>query len=220
MSKDVSPSEQTITKGQCGKLMDVGVDALVKSGLPSEPTQYVLEHESTEIAANLVADIRTRVEARIRTTEPHILKRLPFDSAKFIGKGWSVDEQVSSRPSGGNLDASQITRKDYLGKGELSIHGEEHLRRIKAAGEENIQLDGEDFLALYEEKGQKTLRWLYETRGITWLSCWGIILCHPDGDRGVLYLDRRDDGSWHWDCRWVGHDGWRASGPSAVLASS
>ncbi|MFH1206975.1 MAG: hypothetical protein V1668_00005 [Patescibacteria group bacterium] len=217
MSKDVSPSEQTITKGQCGKLMDVGVDALVKSGLPSEPTQYVLEHESIEIAANLVADIRTRVEARIRATEPHILKRLPFDPEKFIGKGWSVDEQVSKR-TGDNLDAGQITRKDYLKKGEPSINGEERLRRIKASGEADLQLDASDCVALYQEDGQKTLRWLYETRGVTWLSCWGTILRDPDGDRSVLCLCRHEDGSWLWDYFWVDHDGWDAGGPAGVLA--
>lgn len=148
----------------------------------------------------------------------HILKRQPFDPVKFLGKDWTVDERVGSR-TGGNLDAGQILRKDYLRKGESSINGEERLKRIKAAPAD-VQLDAEDFLALWQEEGHKTLNWLYETKSISWLSFWGTILRNPYGNRGVLYLCRRGDGSWSWSCSWVGRDFWSASPPSGVLASS
>jgi len=218
MSKDVSPSEETITAGQAAKFTDLQIARLRKSGLPSEPTQYVLEHEGAEIADAFEADVRRRVEARIRTTEPHILKRQPFDPAKFLGKDWTIDEQVGKR-DGDNLDAGKLVRKDYLKKGESYINGEERLKRIKAVPED-IQFDASDFLALWQEKDHATLKWLYDTRGITWLSFWGTILRDPDGGRDVLYLCRDEDGSWDWDCGWVDDGSWDASSPAAVLASS
>ncbi len=220
MSKNMPPSTDTpITRGQVDRLYDRFVAGLCKSGLLSEPTQYVLENEGSELVDEFVDATRRRVEARIRATEPHILKRLAFDPEKFIGKGWKIDEQVSNR-SGDNLDAGQITRKDYLKKRESYINGEERLKRIKAAGEQDLQLDAEDFLALYQEESQLTLRWLYDTKGITWLSFWGTILRSPGGCRFVLSLFRWDDGSWGWYYFWVGSDEWSASNPAGVLASS
>jgi hypothetical protein len=220
VENSMSPSKKVLSAGQAGKFADVIIARLEKSDLAHKPTQWVLENEGSSIAEVIEAEIRRRVEARIRATEPHILQRKAFDPKKFIGKGWSVDEQVSHRPSGGNLDAGQITPKDYLKSGETFINGEERLKRIRAAGEEDLQLDGEDCLALYEEEGQLTLRWLHDTRGITWLSCWGIILRDPDGDRVVLDLIRRGDGSWHWRYVCVDDDNWGATDPSGVLASS
>ncbi|MFH1891567.1 MAG: hypothetical protein ABIK83_02670 [Candidatus Zixiibacteriota bacterium] len=217
MSNDVSPSEGTITKGQSGKLTDVCIDALVKSGLPSEATQYVVENEGAEIAEALVADVRRRVESRLRAIEPHVLERLPFNPESFLGKGWKVDERVGTR-TGGNLDAGRIVRKDYLREGETSITGEERLHRIKEAPGD-IQLDAEDFLALWQEKDHATLRWLYDTKGITWLSFWGTVLCHPRGFRYVLCLYRDGVGSWYWYYYWLGR-GWLGLSPAGVLASN
>ena len=186
---------------------------LCKSGLPSAPTQYVLENEGDELMDKFVDLTRSRVEARIRATEPHILQRKPFNLEKFFGgKGWEIVERIGQR-SGSNLDAGKIVPKDYLKKGEFFVNGEERLRRIKAEFPSDPQIDGQDFLALYEEEGQLTLRWLYDTKGITWLSCWGVILRSPNGNRSVLDLCRRDDGSWRWCYNWV------ASRPAAVLAS-
>lgn len=217
MASTMSPSVKTITDGQIVKLNDQIRDKLRKSGLPSEASQHIIEQHGEAIANRVVDDFRERLEAYQRANVPHILVRKRFDPVKFIGKGWTIDEQLSKR-SGSNLDAGKIVRKDYLKNGESSINGEERCRRIKANPAE-IQLDGEDFLALYEEKGQLTLRWLYETQGITWLSFWGIILQSPFGYRGVLCLFRRGGGSWCWHYRWVGNDNWDASNPSAVLAS-
>jgi hypothetical protein len=178
----------------------------------------VLENEGAELVDEFVAVTRRRVETRIRATELHILARVPFDPVKFIGKNWSILEQVGKR-SGGNLNVGQIIRKDYLKFDELFISGEERLKRIKATPDD-IQLDAEDFLALWQEKGQKTLRWLYETQGITWLSFWGTILQNPGGSRDVLCLYQDDDGSWSWHYGWVNDGNWDASDSSGVLASS
>jgi len=163
--------------------------------------------------------LREMAEEHRLATTPHLLQRKPFDPEKFsgLGKGWKIVERIGQRV-GNILDAGKISRKDYLEKGESYISGEKRLERIKA-NQTDIQLDGEDFLALYEEEGQKTLRWLHDTKGITWLSFWGIILEHPNGRRGVLCLDREDDGSWGWYYGWVDDGRWGTSYPSGVLAS-
>lgn len=151
-------------------------------------------------------------------TIKHVLKRQPFNPEKFLGKGWKIDEQIGQR-TGDSLDAEKIIGKTYLNEGESSLNGEERLRRIKATPAD-VYLDAEDFLALWQEKGHTTLKWLYDTKGITFLSFWATILRHPDGDRIVLYLCRYGGGSWYWHYGWLGNDDWSAGNPAAVLASS
>lgn len=144
----------------------------------------------------------------------HILKRKPFNVKEFLGEGWGIIEQTKRRSE--TLDATKIITKDYLKEDESYTNGEERLKRIKATSDD-IQLDAEDFLALYEEKGQLTLRWLYKTKGIILFSFWGTILRRPGGGRRVLYLCRGGDGSWRWSFSWVDDGLWRASYPSGVL---
>lgn len=62
MAKPMSPSK-SITKGQIGKFYDVLEAAMLKSGLPSEETQKVLEIQGVEIAEEFVQSVRKRVEA-------------------------------------------------------------------------------------------------------------------------------------------------------------
>lgn len=62
MAKPMSPSEP-ITPGQIAKFYAVLEAALRKSGLPSEPTQRVLEAQGAALADEFVASVRTRVEA-------------------------------------------------------------------------------------------------------------------------------------------------------------
>lgn len=126
----------------------------------------------------------------------HVLKRQPFNPEKFLGKGWRIDEQIGQR-TGDSLDAEKIIGKTYLNEGESSLNGEERLRRIKATPAD-VHLDAEDFFALWQEKGHTTLKWLYDTKGITFLSFWATILRSPGGDRSVLCLYRGEDGSWDW----------------------
>ena len=217
MSKNVSPSEGTITAGQAAKFIDLFTAKLRKSELLSEPTQYVLENEGGEIADAFIAEITRRVDARIQATTPHVLQRQEFDPVKFLGKNWSIDEQLGQR-TGNNLDAGQIIGKDYLKEGESYTTGEDRLKRIKAAPED-IQLDANDLMVLWNEEGHATLKWLYDTKGITFLSFWGTVLRSPDGDRSVLYLSRLGGGSWDWDYHWLGSY-WRADDSASCLASS
>ena len=147
----------------------------------------------------------------------HVLKRRHFDPVEFSGKNyWSIAERNGMRV-GESLDAGNIVGKAYLNEGETFHTGEERYNRIKAASSD-VQLDGADFLALWEEKSHKTLTWLYETKGINWLSCWGTILRLRDGFHFILYLYRGGDGSWHWDCCKISGSKWNANCPSAVIA--
>ncbi len=211
----MSPSKEVITVGQAAKFSDLFTAKIRKSGLLSEPTQHVLENEGAEISDFFISEIARRVDARIRATEPHILQRQEFDPVKFLGKGWSIDEKVGQR-AGNNLDAGKIVAKGYLKDGELYTSGEERLERIKAMLDDT-QLDAQDFMALWNEKGHATLRWLYNTKGITFLSFWGTILRNLNDSRYVLFL-YWNEGQWSWYCNWLDYD-FGADNPSAVLAS-
>lgn len=63
MSQNMPPSVSTITTGQSAKFADLIIAALRKSGLPSEPTQKVLEDQGAALAHEVVALVRQRVEA-------------------------------------------------------------------------------------------------------------------------------------------------------------
>ncbi|GEM_PF-1853095 len=218
MAKSMSSSEKTITVGQVAKFSDLLIARLLKSGLPNGPTQYVLEHHGAEIADGFIADVSRRVKAHQLATEPHLLQRRPFEPEQFLGKGWQIDEVVGQR-SGDNLDAGKIILKDYLKEGEFSVNGEERLERIKD-NPDDVQLDAKDCLALWQEKDHATLKWLYDTRGITFLSFWATILRRPGGDRYVLCLYRHQDGSWNLCYHGVSRcNYWRARDPVAILAN-
>ena len=79
MAKAVTPSESTsITAGQIGKVQELLGAALRKSGLLSNPTQQVLEHQGDELAREFVAVLRMRVEAVSNV----ITRRAKVDRAK------------------------------------------------------------------------------------------------------------------------------------------
>ncbi len=64
MDKTMSPSSfNPMTSGQMTKFYELLVAALRKSGLPSEPTQNVLESQGGVLADECVASLRKRVEA-------------------------------------------------------------------------------------------------------------------------------------------------------------
>jgi len=83
---------------------------------------------------------------------------------------------------------------------------------------DHIRLDARAGQALYEETEQKTLDWMYKTKGIIWMDFPGTVLCRPGGGRFFLYLSRGDDGRWCWYYAWL-EGGWCVGFPSAVLAS-
>lgn len=147
----------------------------------------------------------------------------PFNPTKFIGdKGWTTwlgpadGDGLSGEPDQDlremaldEVDFSQAALiKNFLKASESSITGEENLRRQKEAGD--IRLGGATFLALWQDyqanRENSVLEWLYRTRKITYLDFFGLVLRSPFGYRCVLCLRRRGDGSWGWDCDWLGGD--------------
>jgi hypothetical protein len=90
-----------------------------------------------------------------------------------------------------------------LEKGESSITGVEKLSRLKQGG--LIRLDAKVGQALYQQKGQSTLRFLYETRGISWMEFAGTVLVDVHEWLFFLRLRRKPVGWWHWNCYWLGN---------------
>lgn len=149
--------------------------------------------------------------------EIKINRKKPFDPKTFIGSNWSIESQNEASLKLKEIDLSQVLFEQCLEAGESWITGEEKLKRLQAKG--GILLDAAVGQALYEEKGQKTLRALYNEKKIDWVEFPGTILCRSGGPRYFFCLDRRDDGSWDWCYDWLVY-GRRAGGVSARLASS
>ena len=61
-------------------------------------------------------------------------RSLPFDPAKFIGKGWTIEEQDERSLALSEVDLTKVRFEDMLKSGESSIQGEEKLKRLKKAG--------------------------------------------------------------------------------------
>ena len=154
----------------------------------------------------------------------------PFNPAEFLGQGFSIwrgpadgggmegeGEQDSRSLALQEVDFSKVLLETCFEGEETWITGEEKLRRLKASG--HIRLDARIGQALYEEEGQRTLRWLHDTHGIRYVDFMGTILRSPDGDRDVLFLYRGDDGGWDRDYYYL-ECGWRAHDFSAALAST
>ncbi len=140
-------------------------------------------------------------------SEPHILKREKFDPVKFLGEDYGVYKQVGTRTNS-SLYAEQINFKHYIKEDETGTSGDERLKRIIATPAD-IQLDAQDFMALWNENDHATLEWLHATKKIHSLSCWGTIMQDTHGRPSVLHLFRfSTDGSWHWDCLFINGVHW------------
>lgn len=124
----------------------------------------------------------------------------PFDPKTFIGSGWDIVEEDETALKLTEIDFSKVRFESGLKKGESVITGEEKLKRLKRLG---IRHDAKVGETLYEEQGQATLGFLYDTYGITWMELAGTVLRNSYGDRYFLYLYRNVDGSWSWDCYWL-----------------
>ncbi|MDD2731817.1 MAG: hypothetical protein PHI53_01325 [Candidatus Pacebacteria bacterium] len=176
--------------------------------------------------------------AKTATVTSFPLKLAPsFNLAKFIGEDWSVWKG----PANGNglegeedrdvredsltaIDFEKLILETNLQTGEISISGEEKLRRLKEG--KNIRLGARAFLALWndyqahkaEGKPQESvLEKLRRSKNMTCIHFFGTILRGLDGTRRVLYLyfDGRER-DWCYD--WLGNH-WSAGCPSALLAS-
>ena len=153
----------------------------------------------------------------------------PFNPAKFIGNGVTIwrgpkdsdglmgeEAQDAASLALTEVDFSKVLFEHCLKEGETVADGEEKLVRHVAA--KRIRLDAKVGQSLFEEKGQATLEWLFNTFGITWFELPGTVLRNSYGNRFFLCLCREDVGLWYWRYSWLGDDRY-AKRPSAVLAS-
>lgn len=132
-------------------------------------------------------------KTKINTTLK-IARDAAFNPLAFLGDGWRVVETDERAAKLSEVDFAKVNLETCL-NGETWITGEEKLKRLKSGG--NIRLDASCFLALWNEKGHRTLNWLYKERGVTCLDFFGTILESPCGFRCVLCLCRTDGGSWY-----------------------
>ncbi len=146
----------------------------------------------------------------------NIDRSIPFDP-KFIGEGWSIEEQDEKSLALTEINFSEVMFNSTLEKGEKSIKGEDNLKRLK---EKNcIRLDAGIFKTLWENQILIPEKWKEKTKGnITYIFFDGTILRSSRGHRSVLCLYWLD-GRGYWLCIWLEND-WDANAPSAVLASS
>lgn len=118
MGKSMTPS--AITPGQIAKFLDLQAAALRKSGLPSEPTQQVLEYHGSVLAAEFVASVRKRVEATINLI---VLRakadrsRTPEQVLAATGRRQHVDNDVvAAMPRGKGAKVETVFFKLDLSK--------------------------------------------------------------------------------------------------------
>src|SRR3989344_207932 len=98
MTQIMTPSATAvITSGQIGKIQELLGAALRKSGLPSGPTQDVLEIQGDSLAADLLAQVRKRVEAMSELIVRRVKvnrSRTPQETIKATGRNPYVDDTV------------------------------------------------------------------------------------------------------------------------------
>lgn len=185
--------------------------------LEHDRMQEVVALPRDELGRRFTAFLQNGAQFVIKGPSTLIVDRSkPFDPVKFIGSGWSIVEEDPAALKLTEIDFSKVCFESGLKEGESVIDGEEKLKRLKALGE--VRLDAKFGHTLYEEKNQATLRFLYDTYGVTWMEFAGTVLRNSGGHRYFLYLDRGGDGSWSWYCYWLVTDRSRDS-VSPLLAS-
>ena len=156
---------------------------------------------------------------RIIVGEPRIIlidRSVPFDPVKFLGQGWTIDEQDERSLTLNQVDLAKIQLEHMLKKDERWIKGEEKLKRLKKAG--YVRLDAKVFQILWEDQALIPESWKEKTNGnTTFIFFDGTVFRDPGDYRYVLYLCWRD-GRWGWDDDWL-ERGRGVGSPSAVLES-
>jgi hypothetical protein len=137
MATAVSPSKESITAGQIGKVQELLGAALRKSGFQSEPTQQVLESRGDQLAAKLVGVVREFVEA----VSILIVRLVSVDRARTpqamldaTDRNQYVDKDVvKSMPKGEGAEVEVVFFN--LGKwtSDDDLEREYELRGLKAA---------------------------------------------------------------------------------------
>jgi hypothetical protein len=199
MTSVVTPSNDSITAGQIGKVQDLLAAALRKSGLLSEPVQTVLETQGDQLAADMLVALRKRVEAISNLIVPHATvnrKRNPKDALKATGRNLYVtDDVVKAMPKGAGTEVDVVFFKLDLGGGYISddnLEKEYELRGLVPADPFSLAAVNEADPAFADDHPNGTHwkdssgKWCFET-----FYRWG--------DERRVHVDRNDLG---WDDDW------------------
>ncbi|TSD02914.1 MAG: hypothetical protein Athens071416_433 [Parcubacteria group bacterium Athens0714_16] len=201
-----------------GKILVKGSDEIISS-IDKEKIQSCINSLSSEetVLKNLVTFINSGGKVIVSGSKIiQIDRSIPFDPAKFIGAGWSIEEQDEKSLALTEIDLTKVVFETTLEKNEKTINGVDKLKCLK---EKNvIRLDAKIFQTLWENQNFIPEEWKKKTNGnTTFIFFDGTILRFSYGNRCVLYLYWYG-GKWHWDFYWLDND-FDVSYPSAVLAS-
>ncbi len=137
MTKVMTPSTNTITQGQIGKLQDLLGAGLRKSDLLSDPSQKVIETQGEALVADMVAAFRKRVDAMSDIIVRQVKvdrSRSPQAVLEATGrKQYVTDEVVAAMPrgEGDEVDVYFFKLDRYVSDDELEKEYE--LRGLKPA---------------------------------------------------------------------------------------
>lgn len=147
------------------------------------------------------------------------LNIIPFDPVGSFGNGWRFeDEGITINGLGDGItgfvetlakavsmlpdkkeEALKLLFLTELSEGQPYITGEDRLK----ASTNRFLADPDLGWSLYQEKGQKTLRFLHDTFGVTWIEFLRRTLCYPDGSCCALFLCHKLDDSWGRNYSWL-----------------
>jgi len=200
MTKIMTPSENTITAGQIGKIQDNLAAALRKSGLPSEPTQEVIETQGDSLIAELVAAVRKRVEAVNKIIRRAVKVDRTKTAAEVIDATsrvrWYTDEQVLAEMplDGREEDIVKFFELDY--DPTVDELDREYKTRILRPDPAAVAQAMTDDPALADER-PVSVQW----RNSKGHACYAIFDRY--GGKRDVRVDRGDDG-WDRDYRFAG----------------
>ncbi|OGZ14432.1 MAG: hypothetical protein A3J08_04130 [Candidatus Lloydbacteria bacterium RIFCSPLOWO2_02_FULL_51_11] len=155
----------------------------------------------------------------IKSTSKVTINRGRFNPVGFLGEGWRIlyyDETDARSIALTELDLIKVQLVTIFSDGELSITGEERLKRLKAS--DYIRLDADIFFTLWENQHLIPESWKKVNGKTRYIFFDGTILRSPRGGHSVLYLYWwQEDGAWSWGVYQLGTD-WYDGDLSAVLA--
>ncbi len=138
----------------------------------------------------------------------------PLNPAKFIGKGWTIEEQDERSLSLTTIDLSKVRFETCLKDGEVNIDGEEKLKRLKEAAD-YIRLDAKVMQTLLSNKKLIPESWKQKNGEPLYIFFDGTIFKDSDGVRyivGMAFLNKK----WDWDFIDLSTQ-WTVQHPSAVI---
>ncbi len=192
----MSSMSPSITPGQMSKFYDLLVAALRKSGLPSEPTQQVLETHGGTLADEFVAAVRKRVDAISDMIVRRVTvnrNRTPQDMLDATGRNQYTDKDVvKAMPRGTGDEAEVIFFKVGRYLSDADLDKEYDLRGLKPADPFSLGAVNEADLAFADEHPNGT-HW-QDANG-KW--CYAAFLRWHVGR--LVLVDRDDDG---WSDDW------------------